>query len=88
MVLVTGPGSGSMTASRISSCSAPLDVLLARMAERTNNAYGRSSAECAAIAHHVETVEPLPRRGATVELDARQSVIALADAVEELTSST
>ncbi len=67
--------------------SAPLDVLMQRLRTRTNNPYGKTSAEQAEIAHYVETVEPLLRRGATVELDGRRSVGELADAVERLVSS-
>jgi shikimate kinase len=65
--------------------SAPLDVLLVRVAERANNPYGSSSTDRAAIARYVETVEPLLRKGATLELDGRLPVRALADAVEQLT---
>lgn len=68
--------------------SAPLDVLLRRVAERTNNPYGRSSTERADIAGYVESVEPLLRRGATIELDGRGPVAELADAVERLASSS
>jgi Shikimate kinase len=64
--------------------SAPLGVLLERVAIRTNNPYGRSEAQRAEIAEYVETVEPLLRASATVELDGRRAVSDLADEVEEL----
>lgn len=64
--------------------SAPLDVLLARVAARTDNPYGNSAADRELIALHVRTVEPLLRAGATRELDGRQPVAALADRVEVL----
>jgi shikimate kinase len=67
--------------------SAPLEVLLQRLRERTNNPYGKSSAERAEIGRYVETVEPLLRRGSTVELDGRRPVAELADAVERLVSA-
>jgi shikimate kinase len=67
--------------------SAPLAVLMQRLRDRTNNPYGRSSAERAETARYVETVEPLLRRGATVELDGRRPVAELADAVEQLVST-
>ena len=67
--------------------SAPLDVLMQRLSDRTNNPYGKSSAERAEIGRYVETVEPLLRRGATVELDGRRPVAELADAVERLVST-
>jgi shikimate kinase len=57
---------------------APVEVLLARTAARTNNPYGRSPEDQAEIARYVTEVEPLIRRGATVELDARRPVGELA----------
>jgi shikimate kinase len=57
---------------------APVEVLLARTAARTNNPYGRSLEDQAEIARYVTEVEPLIRRGATVELDARRPVGELA----------
>jgi dephospho-CoA kinase len=50
--------------------SAPADVLLARIATRTGNDYGKEPAERAAVLHHLAAVEPLLRAGATVEIDA------------------
>jgi hypothetical protein len=44
-------------------------VLLRRIAERTNNPWGKAPHERAAVLHHVETVEPLLRRGATHVVD-------------------
>ncbi|MBE7189418.1 AAA family ATPase [Jatrophihabitans endophyticus] len=63
--------------------SAPLPVLLDRVTAR-DNPYGRTTADRDEIAHYVETVEPLLRRGATVELDACRSPLELADAVDAL----
>jgi dephospho-CoA kinase len=67
--------------------SAPLEVLLERVAHRANP-YGRTPEQRAEIAGYVRTVEPLLRRGATVELDARRDVSALADAVAGLAGGT
>ncbi|MFF0265254.1 AAA family ATPase [Kribbella sp. NPDC004536] len=64
--------------------TAPLDVLIDRVSRRTNNPYGKTPAQLAEIAHYVRTVEPLLRRGATLELDTRQPVSALADAIDNL----
>jgi shikimate kinase len=64
--------------------SAPLDVLLHRLTHRVNNPYGNSEADRREVAGYVRTVEPLLRRGATVELDGRRPVAELADAVERL----
>ncbi|MGD9959278.1 AAA family ATPase [Nocardioides sp.] len=64
--------------------SAPIDVLLERVAGRTNNPYGGTAEEQAEISHYTLTVEPLLRRGATRELDARRLPGELADVVEGL----
>jgi hypothetical protein len=64
--------------------SAPLDVLLARVTSRTTNPYGRTAAQRAEIAHYLATVEPLLRRGATLELDGRRPTADLADEIEAL----
>lgn len=64
--------------------SAPLNVLLERVAIRTNNPYGKTAAQRAEIAEYVETVEPLLRKGATLELDGRRAPSDLADAIARL----
>jgi shikimate kinase len=64
--------------------SAPLHVLIERVSRRTTNPYGTTAEQQAEIAHYVQTVEPLLRRGATVELDGRQPTSVLADAIENL----
>jgi hypothetical protein len=61
--------------------SAPLNVLLQRVTNRANP-YGRTPEQRAQIAEYVRTVEPLLRRGATVELDGRRQISELADAVK------
>lgn len=65
--------------------TAPLEVLIERVSRRTNNPYGRTPEQQAEIAHYVQTVEPLLRAGATLELDTRQPAAALADTIESLT---
>ena len=67
--------------------SVPLDVLLRRVTSRTNNPYGKTQAQQEDIARYVQTVEPLLRRGATIELDGRRPVSDLADVVEHLVST-
>jgi hypothetical protein len=67
--------------------SAPLDMPLRRVTQRTNNPYGRSAADRAQIARYVQTVEPLLRRAAALELDGRRPVAELADAIERLARS-
>ena len=67
--------------------SVPVDVLLERVRTRTNNPYGKSAHQRADIVRYVRAVEPLLRRGATLELDARQPVADLTDAIETLLKS-
>lgn len=67
---------------RVVLLSAPLDVLLARVAARTDNPYGQTEEERNEIRRHVAEVEPLLRRGAHVELDGTRPLTDLADAVE------
>jgi dephospho-CoA kinase len=50
--------------------SAPADVLLERMAERTTNEYGKSAEERELVLEHLAEVEPLLRATCTHELDA------------------
>ncbi len=68
--------------------SAPLDVLLYRVATRSNNPYGRKAEHQAEIERYVAEVEPLLRRGATLELDGQRPVGELADIVEGLLAGT
>jgi dephospho-CoA kinase len=64
--------------------SAPLHILIERVSSRTTNPYGQTAEEQAEIAQYVQTVEPLLRRTATIELDGQASVNELAGAVEDL----
>lgn len=64
--------------------SAPVEVLIERVAARTNNPYGRSADQQAEIREYVVEVEPLLRQGATIELDGRRSIDELADVIEAL----
>lgn len=50
--------------------SAPLDVILERVASRSNNPYGKTPEQRADIRVYHETVEPMLRRGCTLELDS------------------
>ena len=49
--------------------SAPTDVLMERLATRTTNPYGKDPEELAQVLQYIQTVEPLLRRGATLEVD-------------------
>ena len=64
--------------------SAPVDLLIERVATRRNNAYGSQPAEQADIRRYAAEVEPLLRKGSTVELDGRTGISELADTVETL----
>jgi shikimate kinase len=67
--------------------SAPVEVLIERVAVRTNNPYGKTRTEQSVIHQQVLDVEPLLRQGATLELDGRRPLSELADAVERLMAS-
>jgi broad-specificity NMP kinase len=68
--------------------SAPLEVLVERVSRRTNNSYGKTIEQWAEIAGYVQTVEPLLRRGASLEIDGQRPVSELADAIERLVTQT
>jgi shikimate kinase len=68
--------------------SAPLPVLLERVTTRTGNPYGSTADQRGEIAHNLETVEPLLRRRASLELDGRRPPSVLADTIEELLTAT
>ena len=61
--------------------SAPAELLLARIAGRTTNDYGKSADERDLILEHLAEVEPLLRATCTHELDASRP---LAEVVDEL----
>ena len=64
--------------------SAPLEVLIERLSNRTNNPYGSTPEQQDEVRAYFRDVEPLLRRGATLELDGRRPVADLADEVEAL----
>jgi len=64
--------------------SAPLEVLLQRIASRSNNDFGKSSRERDRIIRDVTSVEPLLRKQATLEVDTRRPL----DEVVEVVLST
>ena len=68
--------------------SAPLDVLFERVSSRSNNPYGKTPEQWAEIAGYVQTVEPLLRRDATLQLDGKRPISELADAIERLVTGT
>lgn len=62
--------------------SAPLDVVLHRLATRESNDFGKSAAERERILRDIEAFEPLLRAGATTEIDTRASLEDVADELE------
>jgi shikimate kinase len=68
--------------------TAPLAVLVDRVANRSNNPYGKTPEQQAEIERYVRDVEPLLRRRATVTLDGRRPVTELADVVEQFLTAT
>ncbi|MDN5763823.1 MAG: AAA family ATPase [Microlunatus sp.] len=55
--------------------SVPLQTRLDRVTQQTSNPYGKRPEEQREIAGYLETVEPLLRRGATLELDGRAAPV-------------
>jgi hypothetical protein len=52
-----------------------------RLSRRTNNPYGKTAEQLADVLHFKETVEPLLRRGATVEIDTSVPLEAVVAAI-------
>jgi shikimate kinase len=61
--------------------SAPVEVIIHRLATRTTNTYGKHPDELASVLGYLETVEPLLRRGATLEIDTTAPVGCVIDAI-------
>jgi hypothetical protein len=65
--------------------SAPAGILLARIAARTGNPYGKHPAERAMILRDLAEVEPLLRATATTEIDATAPLAQVVRHLENLT---
>jgi dephospho-CoA kinase len=65
--------------------SAPADILLARIAARDNNPYGKSPEERDLILEHLAVIEPRLRLTATIEIDASAPPPQIVQQLEELT---
>ena len=63
--------------------SAPRDVMVERLATRTNNPFGKTSDELAKILADLETYEPLMRRDATHEIDTSQPLDRVIDEIPQ-----
>jgi broad-specificity NMP kinase len=64
--------------------SVPEPVLLDRVASRTTNDFGKAEAERGRILRDLHEIEPLLRRGASVEIDTRRPVSEVADVLESI----
>jgi shikimate kinase len=61
--------------------SAPASVLVERLSTRSNNPYGKAPQEVAETLRFMETVEPLLRERATLELDTTAPLEAIVAAI-------
>jgi broad-specificity NMP kinase len=64
--------------------SAPPDVMVERLASRTNNPFGKSAEGRARILADLETFEPPMRRGATHEIDTSKPLDHVIDEILSL----
>jgi hypothetical protein len=64
--------------------SAPVDVLLERIEQRTTNPYGKAPDDRELILTHVAEVEPLLRATCTHELDAARPLEEVVDDLARL----
>jgi dephospho-CoA kinase len=64
--------------------SAPAEVLLSRIENRTTNAYGKSPEQRELVLRDVAEAEPLLRRTCTHEIDATQPLTSIVDQLAEL----
>jgi shikimate kinase len=67
--------------------SAPVNVLMERLSARTANHYGKDPKELARILQHLQTVEPLLRRAASLEIDTTPPVDQVVDTIVDLVGS-
>lgn len=66
--------------------SAPAATIMARLGERSAEAYGHSNEERERVAQLMATIEPLLREAADDEIDTRQPVAATVDEILRITS--
>jgi hypothetical protein len=67
--------------------SAPADILLARIAARTTNPYGKHPEERALILRYLAEVEPRLRATATAEIDASAPLPRVVQRLEDLAAA-
>lgn len=68
--------------------SAPADVLLTRLENRTTNSYGKTPEERELVLEHLAEVKPLLRRTCTHEIDATQPLMTVVNQLAELAECT
>ncbi len=61
--------------------SAPVEVLVERLASRTTNSFGRAPGELERVLDDLQAVEPLLRKAATYEI---RTTVPLGDVVAEI----
>jgi dephospho-CoA kinase len=67
--------------------SAPVSVILERIARRETNDFGKSGTERAWILEDIAAVEPLLRAGATCEIDTSAPVESVVDELERIATA-
>lgn len=67
--------------------SAPASVLVDRLKSRTGNMYGKRPQELARVLGYIETIEPLLRERADLEVDTTAPVDAIVDTVIRFVSA-
>ena len=64
--------------------SAPVEIVLERVAQRSTNSYGKSDDERREIRRYLAVVEPRLRETATLEIDASAPLVDVVDQLERL----
>jgi len=64
--------------------SAPADVILERVANRSTNPYGKNDEEKREILRYLSEIEPLLRLTATIEIDATAPLFDIVDKLQSL----
>jgi shikimate kinase len=64
--------------------SAPASLIVERLASRTNNPYGKHPDELARVLGYLQSVEPLLRRRATLEVDTSAPVAQIIETILNL----
>jgi hypothetical protein len=67
--------------------SAPAEVIVDRLARRTTNSFGKRPEELARVLSDIEAIEPMLRRGATLEIDATRPLEEVVGTLLELARS-